>query len=48
LSYQVYSEAFPYSVVEAMMMGKPVISTDVGGISEANGRLRHTGSASKP
>ncbi len=29
------SEAFPYSVVEAMMTGKPVISTDVGGIREA-------------
>lgn len=31
------SEAFPYSVVEAMMNGKPVVSTDVGGISEALG-----------
>jgi len=31
------SEAFPYSVVEAMMTGKPVISTDVGGIREALG-----------
>lgn len=29
------SEAFPYSVVEAMMAGKAVISTDVGGIKEA-------------
>jgi glycosyltransferase involved in cell wall biosynthesis len=29
------SEAFPYSVVEAMMSGKPVVSTDVGGIKEA-------------
>jgi polysaccharide biosynthesis protein PelF len=29
------SEAFPYSVVEAMMVGRPVISTDVGGIREA-------------
>ncbi|MDF2647831.1 MAG: hypothetical protein K0Q73_3636 [Paenibacillus sp.] len=34
------SEAFPYSVVEAMMTGVPVISTDVGGIKEA---LEHTG-----
>lgn len=31
------SEAFPYSVVEAMMAGTPVISTDVGGIKEALG-----------
>lgn len=31
------SEAFPYSVVEAMMCGRAVISTDVGGISEALG-----------
>lgn len=31
------SEAFPYSVVEAMMTGRPVVATDVGGISEALG-----------
>jgi polysaccharide biosynthesis protein PelF len=31
------SEAFPYSVVEAMMSGKPVVATDVGGVSEAIG-----------
>ncbi len=31
------SEAFPYSVVEAMMSGTPVVSTDVGGIKEALG-----------
>lgn len=31
------SEAFPYSVVEAMMTGKPVVTTDVGGIKEAIG-----------
>lgn len=31
------SEAFPYSVVEAMMCGRAVISTDVGGIREAVG-----------
>lgn len=31
------SEAFPYSVVEAMMSKKAVISTDVGGIKEALG-----------
>lgn len=32
------SEAFPYSVVEAMMTGKPVVSTDVGGVKEAIGQ----------
>lgn len=31
------SEAFPYSVVEAMMTGKPVVATDVGGVGEAIG-----------
>jgi polysaccharide biosynthesis protein PelF len=31
------TEAFPYSVVEAMLVGKPVIATDVGGIKEALG-----------
>ena len=31
------SEAFPYSIVEAMMMGKAIVSTDVGGVSEAMG-----------
>lgn len=31
------SEAFPYSVIEAMMTGKPVVATDVGGVSEALG-----------
>lgn len=31
------TEAFPYSVVEAMMSGKAIISTDVGGIREALG-----------
>lgn len=31
------TEAFPYSVVEAMMTGKAIVSTDVGGIKEALG-----------
>jgi glycosyltransferase involved in cell wall biosynthesis len=31
------SEAFPYSVVEAMMSCKPVVATDVGGVKEALG-----------
>ncbi len=31
------SEAFPYSVVEAMMVGKAIVATDVGGIKEALG-----------
>lgn len=29
------SEGFPYSVVEAMMCGRSVVGTDVGGVSEA-------------
>ncbi|WP_281885331.1 GT4 family glycosyltransferase PelF [Paenibacillus sp. YYML68] len=31
------SEAFPYAVVEAMMTARPVVATNVGGISEALG-----------
>ena len=31
------TEAFPYAVVEAMMIGKPVVATDVGGVREAIG-----------
>lgn len=31
------TEAFPYSVVEAMMAGKAVVATDVGGVKEAIG-----------
>jgi polysaccharide biosynthesis protein PelF len=29
------SEAFPYTVVEAMMCARPVVATDVGGVAEA-------------
>ena len=29
------SEAFPYAVIEAMMMAKPVVATEVGGTAEA-------------
>lgn len=31
------SEAFPYSIVEAMLVGKAIVATDVGGIREALG-----------
>lgn len=42
------SEAFPYSVVEAMMTGKPVVATDVGGIREALGNTGFLVTPRKP
>jgi polysaccharide biosynthesis protein PelF len=36
------SEAFPYTVVEALMCGKQVVSTDVGGVREAIGPIGAT------
>jgi glycosyltransferase involved in cell wall biosynthesis len=31
------SEGFPYTIVEAMSVGRPTVATDVGGVSEAVG-----------
>jgi len=42
------TEGFPYSVVEAMMMGKPIVSTDVGGVSEALGGIGLLTTPGKP
>lgn len=39
------SEAFPYTVVEALMCGKQVVSTDVGGVREA---IADTGATAPP
>ena len=39
------SEAMPYSVIEAMLSGCPVVATDVGGVAEV---LRDTGLLVKP
>jgi len=38
-----YAEAFPYTVIEAMSGGVPVIATDVGGTAEAIGRRGEAG-----
>lgn len=35
IAFSSITEAFPYSVVEAMMAGKAVVATDVGGVKEA-------------
>ncbi|SMO61783.1 GT4 family glycosyltransferase PelF [Fodinibius sediminis] len=39
------SEGFPYTVIESMSCGRPVVATDVGGVSEAIG---DTGVICKP
>jgi len=39
------SEAFPYSVVEAMLASRPVVATAVGGVTEATGPIRCRGVA---
>ena len=33
------TEGFPYTVVEAMLAGRPTVATDVGGVSEALGGI---------
>jgi hypothetical protein len=36
------SEAFPYGVVESLMCGRPIVSTEVGGVREALGEFGMT------
>lgn len=39
------SEGFPYTVIESMSCGRPVVATDVGGVSEA---IKNSGILCKP
>jgi len=41
------TEGFPYTVVEAMLSGRPVVATDVGGVHEAIGGIG-TGAREQP
>jgi polysaccharide biosynthesis protein PelF len=34
------TEGFPYTVVESMLAGRPIVASDVGGVSEAIGGVR--------
>jgi glycosyltransferase involved in cell wall biosynthesis len=39
------SEAFPYTAVEAMLAGRPIVATGVGGVAEAIGPAQCRGTA---